>query len=138
MARILNRLSARAVATLKDPGIYADGAGLYFRVKSPTARSWVFVWHVSGRRRETGLGAPPTVGLARARDKAQAIRELLDQGGDPIAARKVVRVIPTFGEAADAFIKQRTPTVRSDKSVARWERCIGDGWLCPRAPSHSG
>ena len=127
MARILNRLSARAVATLKDPGIYADGAGLYFRVKSPTARSWVFVWHASGRRRETGLGAPPAVGLARARDKAQAIRELLDQGGDPIAARKVVRTIPSFGEAADAFIKQRTPTVRSDKSVARWERCIGDG-----------
>ena len=127
MALILNRLSARAVATLKEPGIYADGAGLYFRVRGPTKRSRVFIWHASGRRRETGLGAPPAVGLARARDKAQAIRELLDAGDDPVSVRKTVREIPTFGEAADAFIKQRTPSVRSDKSVARWERCIGEG-----------
>lgn len=125
--RTMNRLSARAVATLNKPGIYADGAGLYFRVKSATARSWVFVWHASGKRRETGLGAPPAVGLARARDKAQQVREVLADGRDPVALRRADHAIPTFGEAADAFIKQRTASVRSEKSVARWERAIGKG-----------
>lgn len=123
----MNRLSARTVATLNKPGIYADGAGLYFRVKSATARSWVFVWHANGKRRETGLGAPPAVGLARARDKAQQVREVLADGRDPVALRRADHAIPTFGEAADAFIKQRTASVRSEKSVARWKRAIGKG-----------
>lgn len=32
MARSVNRLSARLVATIKEPGRYADGAGLYLLV----------------------------------------------------------------------------------------------------------
>jgi integrase len=133
--RLLNRLSARAVATLKTPGVYADGAGLYFRVKSPTSRSWVFVWHVRGKRRETGLGCPPAIGLGRARDRAQAVREMIADGIDPIAQRRANNAIPTFGQAADAFIEQRKSSVRSDKSVARWERSIGKGGYADRLRS---
>ncbi len=127
MSRALNRLSARSVATLKRVGMHADGAGLYLRVRGETMRSWVFVWHVAGRRREMGLGAPPWVGLARARERAQAARETIEDGGDPLAARRAVASTPTFGSLADDYIMDRAHTVRSEKSVARWRRAIGAG-----------
>lgn len=107
MARTMNRLSARAVSTLTKPGIYADGAGLYLRIQGSTSRSWVYIWHASGKRRETGLGAPPSVGLARARERAQQAREIIADGGDPISSKRARKTTPTFGEAADAFIEDR-------------------------------
>lgn len=127
MPRSLNRLSARAVSTIKASGMHADGAGLYLRVRNNTARSWVFVWHDAGKRREIGLGAPPAVGLARARERAQAVREIVADGRDPMTERRSVRSIPTFGALADDFIRDRTASIRSDKSIARWERSIGAG-----------
>ena len=123
----MHRLSARAVACQKRPGIYADGAGLYLRVQAGNARSWVYIFTLEGRRREMGLGAPPAVGLARAREKAQAARESVADGIDPIARRRTRLVTPTFGEMADAFIGDRKASVRSDKSIARWKRSIGEG-----------
>src|SRR5687767_3580086 len=116
MGRLINRLSARAVASLNKSGMHADGAGLYLRVRSPTSRSWFFVWHESGRRRELGLGAPPGVTLQRAREKAQAVREMLDKGVDPVAQRRANEAIPTFGALADEFIATNTSSVRSQKS----------------------
>lgn len=123
----MHRLSAKAVASRRQPGIYADGAGLYLRVQGVNARSWVYIFSLDGRRREMGLGAPPAVGLARARERAQAVREGLADGIDPIANRRARRETPTFGELADTFIEDRKGTVRSDKSVARWKRALGDG-----------
>lgn len=127
MPRNLNRLSARFVTTQMTPGMYADGAGLYLRVRAKTVRSWVFVWHVAGKRREMGLGAPPNIGLAQARARAQAARDLIAEGNDPVAMKRSLRPIPTFGDLADEFIKDRAASVRSDKSVDRWKRCIGEG-----------
>ena len=123
----MHRLSARTVEALKKPGIYADGAGLYLRVQGASARSWVYIFHLSGKRREMGLGAPPSVSLARARQRAQSIRESVADGIDPIASKRVRRHAPTFGDLAHAFIEDRTATVRSDKSIARWKRAIGSG-----------
>ncbi|WP_426052166.1 Arm DNA-binding domain-containing protein [Brevundimonas sp. SL161] len=123
----MHRLSARAVACQKRPGIYADGAGLYLRVQGGNARSCVYIFSLEGRRREMGLGAPPAVGLARAREKAQAARESVADGIDPIARRRTRLDTPTFGEMADAFIEDRKASVRSDNSIARWKRSIGEG-----------
>jgi integrase len=127
MKRTLNRLSARSVTTIKTPGMHADGAGLYLRVRGETIRSWVFVWHVAGKRREIGLGAPPAVGLAKARERAQAARDIIADGGDPLVTRRAVQGTPTFGLIADTFIADRTGFVKSDKSVHRWKRMIGEG-----------
>ena len=127
MTRTMHRLSARAVTCQRKPGICADGAGLYLRVQGGNARSWVYIFSLEGRRREMGLGAPPAVSLARAREKAQAARESVADGIDPIASRRTRRETPTFGELADAFVEDRKGSVRSNKSVARWKRAIGDG-----------
>jgi integrase len=127
--RTSNRLSARRVEILKERGFYADGHGLYLRVGSATTRSWVFVWHEHGKRREMGLGSLVAVSLAMARERAQQARIDVANGLDPKAIKAPPKPKPTFGELADAFIADRKDSVRSIKSVERWERAIGaDGY----------
>lgn len=127
MARTMHKLSVKSVSSLTAPGIYSDGANLYLRVQKPTQRSWVFIWQDSGRRREMGLGPSPQVGLAHARQRAQEVRDLIAQGVDPVGKRRAIALTPTFGEVADTYIEDRLSTVKSDKSVDRWKRHIGEG-----------
>ena len=44
MARQINRLSARRVQTLADPGRHADGGGLYLVVDKREGKRWVFIY----------------------------------------------------------------------------------------------
>ena len=130
-----NILSARKVDALKRDGVYADGAGLYLRIRG-NARYWIYIYHLAGKRREMGLGAQPGVTLAAARARAQGARELLAGGADPLAQRvSEVISVPTFGELADDWVKERASSVRSEKSVARWKRLLGKGG--PAAPLRS-
>ncbi len=68
MARQVQRLSARAAATLTKAGRHADGGGLYLNVTESGAKSWVFMWKVAGKRREIGLGPLRDVPLGRERE----------------------------------------------------------------------
>lgn len=126
-SRGLNQMSAVEVRRrLREPGLHTDGGGLYLRVGAEGRHaSWIAIYHLAGRRREIGLGSSDTVTLARAREKATEVREMVDRGIDPIEARRASRTIPTFGELADDWIEAQTPNVKSDKSVARWRRAIG-------------
>jgi hypothetical protein len=47
MARRINRLNARRVATLAKYGRHADGGGLYLSISPNGGRRWVFLfrWH---------------------------------------------------------------------------------------------
>lgn len=126
MARATNRLSARTVATLKAPGMHADGGGLYLRVTTTGSKQWVFIFRWRGKRREMGLGGAQVVSLSRAREKAFEARASVVDGIDPVAAKKARLGLPTFGEVADEFIVNRSAVVRSDKSVARLNRILGE------------
>ncbi|MGB7098569.1 MAG: Arm DNA-binding domain-containing protein, partial [Xanthobacteraceae bacterium] len=103
MAQTIGRLSAIKVAKLKEPGYYADGGNLYFRVAPPPqgpggfakpasgARGWIFRFALSGRTRDMGLGAYPDISLATARDLAGKFRALVKEGVDPIERRRADR-----------------------------------------------
>lgn len=122
----LNRLTARQIDAFREDGIYADGGGLYLRVRG-NAKHFLFIFTLDGRRREMGLGAPPGVTLKSARERAQAARELAAEGKNPIDERNALRRRPTFGVLADEWIASRKSAVRNTKSVDRWERAIGSG-----------
>lgn len=64
MARAINKLTARQVATLKDPGRHADGGGLYLRITAAGGRSWVFMTVADKKRTEIGLGGEASLPLA--------------------------------------------------------------------------
>lgn len=125
MARAINQLNARTVATLAEPGRHADGGGLYLVVDKSGAKRWAFLYRRSGRLREMGLGGLLSVPLAKARELAVVARAELQAGRDPITARKAQTVrVPTFGEAADEFIADMRPQFRNAKHVAQWEMTL--------------
>src|SRR6266403_5912532 len=75
MARTVGKLSALKVARLAEPGMYADGAGLYLQVTGAGAKSWLYRFSLHGRAREMGLGslnAIPLVDPGRRRQRAGA------------------------------------------------------------------
>ena len=109
MTRRPYRLSARFVATVREPGRYGDGrgsGGLSLLVRRTAggdlAKSWAQRIIVDGRARNVGLGSWPHVSLAQAREKCVLNRVARRRGDLVLAGRK--RTVPTFAEAVDRVI----------------------------------
>ena len=94
-----NALTVAKVRTVKEPGMYADGQGLYLRVDPSGARRWVQRIVVQGKRRNLGLGGWPAVSLAEAREQAIVNLQVIRAGGDPLAVKRR-EAMPTVAEAA--------------------------------------
>jgi len=124
MARSINRLTARTVASLKAPGKYTDGAGLYLEVDAAVAKRWTFIFQWHGQRKQMGLGSANTVSLADARELALAARKLVQSGTNPIEARKDGRVGKTFGDVADQVLAALTPSMSNLKHRAQWTTAL--------------
>lgn len=143
MAQLIGRLSAIKVGNLKEPGYYADGGNLYFRVARPNkksrqssnaagARGWVFRFTVDGRTRDMGLGAYPEIGLAAARDHAEKSRTLVKEGFDPIEQRRArraeQRVTAAKSQSFDAcvreYIADHEAGWRNAKHRAQWSKTL--------------
>src|SRR6266536_4188304 len=89
----INKLSDRKVQSIKLPGMYADGGGLYLQVtagKTCIAKSWIFRYATPSGDRYMGLGSLNTIGLAKAREKARQARELRLEGKDPLTEKRAL------------------------------------------------
>ena len=137
MARQINRLNARAVATLTENGRHADGGGLYLSISPNGGRRWVFLYRWHGKPTEIGFGSARDVTLARARELAKDARGRLAEGINPKEARKPVEGA-TFGECADRLIAAMRPSWRNGKHAAQWETTLR-GYAAPlrRLPAHA-
>jgi integrase len=132
MVRLSGRLSSLKVANAREPGMLADGDGLYLQVTRGNARSWIFRYFRNGKSHEMGLGSLKAVGLAAARSKAAECRAILADGVDPIAARDAERAQRTvedargmtFDSCADAYIKAHSSAWKNEKHVAQWKATI--------------
>jgi integrase len=132
MVRLSGRLSSLKVANAREPGMLADGDGLYLQVTRGNARSWIFRYFRNGKSHEMGLGSLKAVGVAAARLKAAECRGLLADGIDPIAARdgeRAQRAVEdaraiTFDHCAGAFIKAHSSAWKNQKHVAQWTATI--------------
>ena len=112
-------LSATRAKALKDPGRYADGGGLHLYISKAGGKSWVQRITIDRRRRDIGLGAFPSVGLAQAREKAADNRAAVAEGRDPVA-EKHSPAMPTFREAACAVHAANKPRWRNARHAASW------------------
>jgi integrase len=141
MARQVNKLTVREVAALKEPGMHADGAGLYLRVDQTLNKRWVFVFFTNKKRREMGLGSASAVDLKAARDAADAARKLVKEGKDPIADRQAeVTAATTFEDVAKKAIAVQAEGWRGGKdgpTAEQWlsslETHAADLWSKPVA-----
>ncbi|WP_114285652.1 tyrosine-type recombinase/integrase [Candidatus Halocynthiibacter alkanivorans] len=115
-------LTAAFVKTVKTPGKYHDrfGTGLYLRVEPNQSRFWVQRITIRGKRRELGLGSPPTVPLSDARDAALENKRFSRDGGDPLQAKRQTKAVLTFEEAARKVHEIHKPTWRNKKHAAQF------------------
>lgn len=128
MAREIGKLSAVSVKNKSKPGLYGDGGGLYLQVTSAGAKTWIYRFMLSGRRRDMGLGALHTISLAEAREEARRCRQLVREGIDPIDERKSARLAAradefkaiTFKECAGSYIKAHEAGWQNAKHAAQW------------------
>jgi integrase len=108
MPRHATPLSTRKVQSLKRPGFFCDGGGLYLQVARGGTKSWVFRYKWSGNVRAMGLGSLTTFGLAEARERARRARQLVADGIDPIEARNRTRGASvkalTFRQCAERYV----------------------------------
>jgi integrase len=125
MARQINRLNARSVASLKRPGRHADGAGLYLSISSNGGRRWVFLFRRNAKMREMGLGSASVVTLGRARELARAARDTIAKGLDPIETRSLHGgMSKTFAECSALFIEGNKAGWRNAKHAAQWANTL--------------
>lgn len=129
MSRAIERLSALAVSKLaRREGVFCDGGGLYLHSDPPTQCSWLFRYQMNGKARWMGLGAYPTISLARARELASNARALKAQGTDPIETRDANRAgtrlaavkAVSFRECAESYIKSHRAGWRNAAHASQW------------------
>lgn len=123
----IHKLSDSTIRHAKcPPGVKGkdlhDGGGLFLRVKSSGTKSWMFQWSCwkkSKKRPKMGLGAYPTLSLAKARNRAQTCREMVADQIDPRPQKaKVVRA-ETFADALHAAFEKKRPTLKGGGSADR-------------------
>jgi integrase len=132
MARSINRLSPRKVATETKRGFHADGGGLYLQVSKFDTKSWVFRFTLNKKSREMGLGSLHTVSLAEARQDAEKCRKMLRESIDPINHRKSLKEalrlegvkFMTFRECAEAYIHSHGAGWRNVKHASQWRNTL--------------
>ncbi|SFM99591.1 tyrosine-type recombinase/integrase [Methylobacterium pseudosasicola] len=120
------------VSRTREPGLYADGGGLYLQVTHADARSWIFRFMLNGRARSMGLGSLHTLTLAEARNKATECRKLCLDGIDPIEARQRVRSAAqldaakamTFDACAETYIEAHKKGWRNEKHIDQWRNTL--------------
>ena len=132
MTRMLGRLPAVRVQSVRKRGYYGDGGGLYLRVAPGGAKGWIFRYGGRGQRRDMGLGGYPAIGLAKARELAGDCRSVLAAGLDPIAARNEKRAAAaveaakamTFADCATAYINAHEAGWRNPKHRQQWKNTL--------------
>jgi integrase len=129
----VNKLTPLRVNSLKAPGKYAAGLGLYIVIRRPGDKAWAFRYMVNGRARQLGLGPLHTVSLAEARNRAREARQLILDGRDPIevrhearAAAKIERLkTMTFRQAANDFLQTaKIESFKNDKHRKQWRSTL--------------
>ena len=145
MARGINKLTVRNVATLTKAGRHADGGNLYLQIAQSGTRQWTFFYQLSGKQREMGLGSagPGGMTLAEAREKAIEARRLLAQGIDPIDTRNGVKATAKvagvrFGKFADEYIKSHKSEWSNAKHADQWAMTLGDAYCALIRPKPIG
>lgn len=112
----LNDAFCRALKPKAKPYKVSDSAGLHILVRPNGSRLWRWSYRFAGKQKTLAFGAYPAVGLADARRRRDAARDVLAQGLDP-----------ANGPAA-------SPHTPSFETVAReWHESQKHGWV----PTHS-
>ena len=130
MPKKAKELTAIEVKRLIKEGRHAVGfiSGLLLVVKDTGAKSWVIRTMVGGKRKSIGLGPYPEISLSVAREKARAVKSLIEKGIDPIKERqarqaalkkKSMQTI-SFSDAAIECHKKKEMEFKNQRHISQW------------------
>jgi integrase len=127
-------LTARQVETMRTPGLFGDGGGLYLRVAPTGGKFWVYRYMLNGRRRDMGLGSVELFSLAEARKRAMDARRLCADGVDPIEARDTMRSAKaaataktlSFQGCSERYIEAHRAGWSNPKHLQQWQNTLAD------------
>lgn len=118
----IHRLTPLEVQKTTRQGYIADGGGLYLRVRSNGAKTWVFRTFRNKKPRDITIGPVHTIDLSHARKLAADMRLATLEGRDPKAAMNRDTGEKTFKDAAIAVTERRRTSWKSDKTAIKWRR----------------
>ncbi|MBB99635.1 MAG: integrase [Rhodobacteraceae bacterium] len=138
MASGIHRLSDRQIKAYKQRGRLSDGGGLYLQVSKWGTKSWEFRFTLHGKTRTMGLGQYELVPLKKAREEAEALRQIVREGNDPIEARNAAKLKAQleaatsilFKDAVEKCIARKEGEFRSDRHRKNWRRSM-DAYAVP-------
>jgi integrase len=115
-------LTAAKVNGNLEPGKYHDGGGtgLFLRVENNGSRRWLQRITINGKRREIGLGSPPTISLADARENALKHKQMINVGLDPVAEKNKSVPNINFAKATSLFLETKLEGLKSQRHKAQW------------------
>lgn len=124
----LSDIKVKAAKPKEKDYILTDGDGLQMRVRANGSKLWNFnyIHPVTRKRINMGLGTFPEVGLAQARKRTVAARELVAQGLDPKEKRDSDRQTlkatteHTFKNVANAWFDLKKDSVTSAYAEDIW------------------
>lgn len=117
---------------LGKPGFHPVGgvAGLMLQISKTGTKSWVLRIMVAGKRRHIGLGPYSAICLSEARTRAQAMRDKVESGIDPVQERREAKArlrgdlakIRTFKDLAYQHIQKQAPQFKAQSRQAKVKR----------------
>tara|TARA_R100000789_G_scaffold18503_1_gene21328 strand:- start:2504 stop:3793 length:1290 start_codon:yes stop_codon:yes gene_type:complete len=119
-------LTDRGVKAKSEPGMYADGNGLYLKIEKSGAKRWVQRLVIRGRRTDLGLGSVSLVSLAKARAEALENRRIARAGGDPVQERRRANAVPTFDTAVEDYLEIKLAEFSNEKHRKQWRTSLRD------------
>lgn len=132
MARAKDKLTAaQAKAATYQGSTYKlfDGGGLFLHIQ-PSGKYWRLKYRWNGRERLLSLGVYPTVSLAKARQRRDEARRLLEDGIDPSARRKsekaAAKRADTFEAVALEWLEKQTNLKEGtrEQTRSRWQTWV--------------
>lgn len=132
MARPHNKLTPKTISSLKTPGYYSDGNGLYLQISKSLTKSWLFIYKLDGKKTEIGLGSIDTTTLADAREQAQNYRKLLASGINPLIEKRKKEqerllantLALTFQQCATSYIEMHQHGWKNTKHASQWKNTL--------------
>jgi integrase len=130
------KLDYQIVKNLKAAGRYTDALikGLHIWVKLNGKKYWIFRYSFNNSQHNISLGSFPALTISEARIKAQQYRDQIDNGINPLGAKKEATdrlkktqpKKPTFREFATECIKTKRAEWTNQKHGDQWEYTLNE------------
>lgn len=137
----LTDVAIRKAKPADKPSRMFDGGGLYLEIAPSGGKLWRLKYRFGGKEKRLAIGIYPEISLLDARNRREAARKLLANGGDPADAKKAQkaarldREANSFEVVAREWFVKFAPTwtdSHADRIIRRLERDIFP-WVGGRA-----